>query len=324
MWIRVFYHDRCFDGAVSAAVFADFYQSYVKQNAEFAWAGLTHESDQQFDTSLFDGDENVIVDFKYCSSDKLTWWFDHHQSAFLSSEDEIHFRNDTAGRKFYGPDYRSCTKLIADVVGEQFGYDTAHLGELIHWADVIDGARYESAKDAVLMGEPAMKLTLVLEAASDNRTKDVIPLLRSESLGSIISRPEIQSCFEELYERHLESIKIIRECSMLDRAVLFFDLAGTELRGYNKFIPYYLFPESLYTVSVVDAGFRTKISVGSNPWATHPPKHNLATLCERFGGGGHPRVGAISLGPGEIERAREMARKIVAELGGATLAYDAG
>lgn len=315
MWIRIFYHDRCFDGAVSAAVFADFYQSHVKRTAEFSWTGLFHESNQQFDMSSFDGDENVIVDFKYCSSDKLTWWFDHHQSAFLSSEDERHFRGDTSGRKFYGPDYRSCTKLIADIVGEQFGYDVTHLRELIHWADVIDGARYESAKDAVLMGEPAMKLTLVLEAASDNCTKDVIPLLRSESLESIVNRPAIRSCFDELYEQHLESINIIRECSTLDRTVLFFDLADTDLKGYNKFIPYYLFPESLYTVSVSDAGFRTKISVGSNPWATHPPKHNLATLCERFGGGGHPRVGAISLGPGEVEWAREIAREIVAELG---------
>ena len=314
MRVRIFYHDRCFDGAVSAAVFADFYHRHVKSNVEFLWTGLYHKSGQQFDLSLFDGDENVIVDFKYCPCEKLTWWFDHHQSAFLSSDDETHFRQDNSGRKFYDPSYKSCTKLIAEVANEKFGYDTSHLAELIHWADVIDGARYRSAEDAVLMYEPAMKLTLVLEAAPDSRTRDIIPLLRAESLEKIMARPEIKSCFDELYEQHFASIEIIRKHSILDKKVVFFDLLDTELKGYNKFIPYYLFPETYYTVSITDAGFRTKISVGSNPWMDSPPEHNLATLCERFGGGGHPGVGAISLGQGEIARARAVARDIVTEL----------
>ncbi len=96
--------------------------------------------------------------------------------------------------------------------------------------------------------------------------------------------------------------------------MVFFDLAGYDMEGYNKFIPYYLFPQSMYTVSVSPSSFRTKISVGSNPWAPEEPKHNLASICERYGGGGHARVGAISLEPGELEKARAMAAEIVAEL----------
>jgi hypothetical protein len=96
--------------------------------------------------------------------------------------------------------------------------------------------------------------------------------------------------------------------------VVYFDLAGCDVEGYNKFIPYYLFPDSTYTVSVSPSSFRTKISVGSNPWAAKEPKHNLATICERYGGGGHPRVGAISFPPGALEQARAVAAEIVAEL----------
>ena len=96
--------------------------------------------------------------------------------------------------------------------------------------------------------------------------------------------------------------------------MVYFDLTGQELEGYNKFIPYYLFPDTVYTVSVSASRFRTKISVGSNPWAPEEPRHNLATICERYGGGGHARVGAISLEPGALERARIVAAEIVAEL----------
>jgi len=314
MRVRLFYHDRCFDGACSAAVFADFFRSRFDPSAEFVLTGLFHRAEQLFDEELFDGDENAIVDFKYSSSPKLTWWFDHHQSAFLSPEDAEHFKRDRSGKKFYDPSYRSCTKYIATIASEKFGYDPSHQQELIRWADIIDGAQYENAKAAVEMAAPAMKLTLVLEAAKENQSTEIIPLLTRYSLEEIAERPAIRSCFEQLYRRHMESIDLIRDRAVLKGDVVYFDLADTDHGGYNKFVPYYLFPRSTYTVAVSDAGFRTKVSVGSNPWTPHEPSHNLASICERYGGGGHSRVGAISYGPGQLDRARATAKEIVEEL----------
>lgn len=314
MRVRLFYHDRCFDGACSAAVFADFFRQRFDANAEFVLTGLFHRADQLFDEALFDGDENVIVDFKYCASDKLTWWFDHHQSAFLCEQDGEHFERDTSGRKFYDASFKSCTKFIATIAREKFGFDPAGLEELIRWADIIDGAQYESAREAVEMKAAAMKLTLVLEAAEQNRSARIIPMLTKYSLDEIAALPWVVECFQELFQRHLESIELIRGRSKRTGNTVFFDLADSQHGGYSKFIPYYLFPDSVYTVSVSDAGFRTKVSVGSNPWVSQEPRHNLATICERYGGGGHSRVGAISYGPNEIERARQTAREIVSEL----------
>ncbi len=54
--------------------------------------------------------------------------------------------------------------------------------------------------------------------------------------------------------------------------------------------------------------------MGSNPWAPEEPSHNLASICERYGGGGHARVGAISLEPNQVEEARRIAAEIAAEL----------
>lgn len=314
MRLRLLYHDRCFDGACSAALFGHFFRQRIDAGADVHLSGLFHRADQLFEESLFDGDENAIVDFKYCASDRLTWWFDHHQSAFLSDADEAHFRRDESGKKFYDASYRSCTQFIADTARDRFGYDPSELRELIHWADIIDGARYESPEAAVMMPEPAMRLTLVFEASEENLTAKVIPLMPTHTLGEIMALPEISSVFEKLYKRHQDSIEVIRGRARYQNGVVFFDLGDTDLSGYNKFIPYYLYPQSTYTVSVLDAGFRTKISVGSNPWAPEAPDCNLASLCERYGGGGHARVGAISYGPGELTRARDSAREIVAEL----------
>ena len=315
MRVRIFYHDHCFDGAASAAYFSRFLEGAFYPKAEFVYTGLAHRASQLFDEALFDGDENAIVDFKYCASPKITWWFDHHQSAFLTPQDAEHFHQDRSGRKLYDPSYKSCTLFISVVAKERFGYEAPDLAQLVHWANIIDGAQYADAKSAVELGSPAMKLTLVIEGAKGSGiVQKIIGWMRHRSLEEIIAEAEIQALYQPLFERHLNSIELIRSRARQEDGVLFFDLTGYEMEGYNKFIPYYLFPNSIYTVSVSPSSFRTKISVGSNPWVDGDLKHNLATICERYGGGGHARVGAISYEPGELEKARRVAGEIVREL----------
>jgi hypothetical protein len=317
MRVRILYHDHCFDGAASAAFFSRFVEDKFYPGAEFVYTGLAHKASQLFEPGMFDGDVNAIVDFKYSTDPRLTWWFDHHQSAFLSPEDAVHFRGDTSGRKFFDPTFRSCTLYIASVAREKFGFDAADLQELVAWADIVDGARYRDAQEAVDLRSPATQLTLVIESSQGSETvQDIIRMMRHRSLSDIAADPEIQALFQPLHERHLRSIDIIRKHSTCADGVVYFDLVADGMEGYNKFIPYYLFPQSIYTVSVSTSTFRTKVSVGSNPWATEPLKYNLATICERYGGGGHPGVGAISFETGAVEQARQAAKEIAAELSG--------
>jgi hypothetical protein len=144
--------------------------------------------------------------------------------------------------------------------------------------------------------------------------QQVIRYMQQMPLKEIVEQPAIQALYRTLYARHLNSLNIIRDRASESGGVITFDLTGYDLEGYNKFIPYYLYPNSIYTVAVSPSSFRTKISVGSNPWAPEEPRHNLASICERYGGGGHARVGAISLEPGQVEEARRVAAEIAHEL----------
>ncbi len=315
MRVRILYHDHCFDGAASAAFFTRFVAEKFYPGAEFLYTGMAHTASQLFADELFDGDVNAIVDFKYSPSPDLTWWFDHHQSAFLSPEDAEHFRQDTSGKKLFDPSFKSCTLFIATVARERFGFQAPDLEELVKWADIIDGAQYADAEEAVALRDPAPKLTMVIEAAKGSEiVQKIIGYMGREPLEKIIAEPEIQALYAPLYERHLKSIGIIEKTATCEKGVVFFDLLEYDLEGYNKFIPYFLHPESIYTVSVSKSSFRTKVSVGSNPWVKEPLKHNLATICERYGGGGHPKVGAISFPIGAIDEARRVAAEIRLEL----------
>src|SRR3982750_3263912 len=137
MKLRILYHGHCFDGVASAAVFTRFYLARINAGAEVGYTGLLHRPGQLFDDTMFDGDENAIVDFKYSRSEKLTWWFDHHQSAFLPPEDEAHFRRDHSGKKFLDATRKSCTEFIADIARTRFQFDAQGLEPLIHWAHTI-------------------------------------------------------------------------------------------------------------------------------------------------------------------------------------------
>jgi hypothetical protein len=315
MKLRLLYHGHFFDGVASAATFTRFYKQRIHPEAEVNYTGLLHRPGNLFDQNLLDSDENAIVDFKYAASERLTWWFDHHESAFLTAEDEAHFRADKSGKKFLDPTRKSCTEFIADVVSERFGFDASPIESLVHWAHIIDGALYTSPAQCVELKEPALQLMQVIEADPDDQFIDrIIRELTVRSLEEVANSDEVQTRFKPILEQHLETLEAIRRKAIAASGVIQFDLVDEGYEGFNKFIPYYLHPETTYSVALTRGAHRTKISVGSNPWAPKPRTHNIAKICERYGGGGHAVVGAVSFKPEEVEEARAAVREIVAEL----------
>jgi hypothetical protein len=320
--VRVFYHDKCFDGACSASLFTRFHRECIKPGATYTYHGLVHRAGALFDETEFTGDENAIVDFKYSASPKITWWFDHHLSAFLTPQDQEHFQAcqrdpACAARKFFDPTYTSCTKFLADIGAVKFGFNTEPMADMIHWANIVDGAQYESPEAAVEMAAPAMKLTLIIESTQDPAFIPLlIPLLTEMPLADVLAQPFVAGLLAPLLEKHQQAIELIRERSEEKDGTIFFDITDQPMEGFNKFIPYYLHPLATYSIGLSKSSFRTKVAVGSNPWTKADPATmvNLAQVCERYGGGGHARVGAISFPPDQADKARAAAAEIVAEL----------
>jgi hypothetical protein len=320
--VRVFYHDKCFDGACSASLFTRFHRECIAKDASYSYHGLVHRAGALFNEADFTGDENAIVDFKYSASPRITWWFDHHLSAFLTPEDNQDFLRGLedgryAMRRFFDPNYTSCTSFLAHIASTRFGFNAEPVAELVKWADIVDGALYASAKAAVEMADPAMKLTLIIESTQDPAfIPRLIPLLTEESLAAVLQEPFVAELLPPLMEKHEQAIKLIRERSECIDGTIYFDISDYQLEGYNKFIPYYLHPEAVYSIGLSKSSFRTKVAVGSNPWTKVRGEDmmNLASICERYGGGGHARVGAISFSPDRSDEARKAAAEVVGEL----------
>jgi len=201
------------------------------------------------------------------------------------------------------------------VARARFGFDPAPMVELLEWAEIIDGAQFPSPQMAVGLREPALQLMTVLEANHDPELiPEVIRLLQRQTLSEVAARPMIQEPFRPLFERHQHNREIVGRKASIDRGVVFFDVADEGLDAMNKFIAYDLYPDARYVVWVGRGTKRAKVSIGSNPWRPELRRHDLSAIAERWGGGGHPVVAAMSFKPEELPRAREAANAIVEEL----------
>jgi hypothetical protein len=319
MRLRVLYHGNCFDGCSSAGLFARFYRERIaKAEVEVVYHPLEHKgAGPAIPANLLDGDENVCVDFRYSQDPRLTWWFDHHISAFQEPGDEAHFRADSSGRKFYDPAAKSCARFLARTVAEKFGFDTAPVSELIEWAEIIDGALFPNPRMPVELKEPALRLMTWVE---NNRNPALavrfIEDLVSKPLDAIAQSGYVTEALEPVLEQHARNIETVRRLVRVEKGVAFTDLLEEKVGGLNKFVVYYHHPELRYSVTLLAVGNKIKISVGCNPWSTVPRTHNIAAICEQYGGGGHPVVGAISVPGHDLAAARRIADEILTRLRG--------
>ena len=316
MHLTILYHGNCFDGCASAALFGRFMAEREGARLEgVVHRPMAHGQGDPFPADAFTGPLNACVDFRFSPHPGLHWWFDHHASAFLSPADQATFEARRSPRQFWDPAAPSCTGFIARTLREKFGWEAPGLAELVHWAELIDAARFPSAAVAVRLEEPALRLMTLLEASQDPALPDrVIEAMRTRSLQQIVAAPWAAEPLAPLLARHQEAIALYRRLARLEQGVVQVDLLGSGLESANKFIAYDLFPAARYTVVLSEDRKRTKVSVGSNPWPMTPRTHDISRLCQRYGGGGHPVVGAVTLPPGQPDEARRVGAEIAAAL----------
>jgi hypothetical protein len=316
MRLKVLHHGNCFDGCASAALFGRFFAEREGRRLQATtYFPVQHAQKDPFPPGAFDADVNACVDFRFSPSPALHWWFDHHQSAFQPPTDRAAFERDATGQKFWDPTAPSCAGFIARTLDARFGWTAPDLAELVRWADVIDAAKFPNAAMPVRLEEPALRLMALLEATQDPALQvRLIEALHTRPLAEIAAEPWVTGPLAPILERHFRSIDTVRRLARVEGGVVEVDLSETDIQGANKFIAYDLFPEARYTVVVSRDPKRTKVSVGSNPWSKVPRTHDIARLCERYGGGGHPVVGAVSLDPDRLLDARRVAREIAGML----------
>jgi hypothetical protein len=309
------YHGRCLDGMASAALAARLLDAVDGAATEVAFRPQAHRPGNRFDDAELGGDHNAIVDFKYSTSPRLHWWFDHHASAFVDEAARAHAATRPPERFVLDVDAPSCAHVIDREARQRHGLRLID-DDTLTWIDRVDSAAFASAAQAVELAEPALQLMTWVEGAPHADVNSLIPRFLDEPIAELVRREPVATALGERLRAHRACVELFRRHARLEGPVVVCDLGAQGVDAVNKFIGYYLFPEAVYSVAVTQGSERSKVSVGSNPWRQDERRHDLAALCQAHGGGGHAAVGAVTLPPGQLARARDVAQQIVQQLAG--------
>ena len=309
--LKLFFHDACFDGTASAALFGAFYRTRTPA-VRLAPVGMQHKLGDPFDGVPIDGDDNVCVDFRYAPDPRLRWWFDHHPTAFQPPELRADFEARASEQMAFDPRAPSCCGLVARTLEARFGWTPpAHLLELVRWADTIDAAAYPTAAEACSLAAPAQQLALWIGENKDPvASARYIEALTRGPLEELALAPWITPVLAPALARREHNREAWRRLGEDRGEVVVFDLLATDLPPPG-FSGYDLFPDCTYTVTLVRTSSAIKVGVGHNPWGGGERRHDLGALCEAHGGGGHAAVGGVTLPVDAVAHARAVATAIL-------------
>jgi hypothetical protein len=254
---------------------------------------MTYGKESAWYTEDFFGKGNpaAVVDFTY--HPKAAWWFDHHSTTFKKPEWQPRFVSDPQHR--LDPKYASCCRWTYVSLKRDFKWKAPkHFPEFATWGDIIDGAKYRSAKETIEMKHPALQMNAFIEALPHTAKEDklMIELMSELPLAKVIRHPIIAKGIRYVRSQVKKSLVYQKKNIQDFGNVTFVDLSKDPLKGLMRYAPFYFYPKSVFGARMRRKGKLWYLGIGVNPW--NKPKQNidLGEVMRGYHGGGHKGVGA--------------------------------
>jgi hypothetical protein len=261
------------------------------------------------------------VDFLYHPS--ADFWADHHATSMLTKDAEADYQRRKQHFPLYFDEHAgSCAALLFRELGQALA-GKPHFREMVEWAEKIDSARYASVEEAILGDAPALKVnrSIQLEPGVDyarflcKELRDH-PLEYVAALEGVKTRQDqvkqrIRAGLEKLDERNTQGERMW--VKMEPGSVVKFEAELSDDRIINRYSGYYFEPNARYSLAVIHSADGTAITAMRNPWREFPSVA-LGRIFEKFGGGGHQRVGSIFIPKNESQRVPNVVKSLLSQL----------
>jgi hypothetical protein len=306
----LYFHSPCFDGIASSVLTLDFLET--DRNWTFAELRAVNY-DRRIDwLSERRRKPFAVVDFLYHPD--ADFWADHHQTSFLTPALRQRFEQQNNRYHIYSSKSGSCAKLLWRSLALRFNHQNGRFKELVKWADKIDAARYSSVEEAIIGPDPALNINRSLVIAKDpDYPAWLVTQLRKHTLDEVGQLPEVLGKSEmakTLIEAGLDRLSQTVRLDGTDIAV--FDVDSSDVL-INRYSPYRFFPKARYSLGIVRMPDGVKITAMRNPWLEFPSVY-LGKVFERFGGGGHRRVGSLLLRGSAASDAQSVMKRLLREI----------
>lgn len=287
----IYFHND-FDGGASAALMTEFLKSRGEGIKNYFPIDYGEISDEKRWFSRKFKNPSVILDFLYHPA--AIFWFDHHVTPFIKKDWQKKFRADK--RHCWGQNYPSAYHLILDSLKKNFDFQAnRHFQEITYWADIIDGARYVSAKQPIEMKEPALQINAFIKPNKQNPAVLIwlVKILGKESLAETARRPKIKKIINRLRKEMASALEFCKKNIKIFNRVAFLDLSQISILEL-KYVTYYFYPNLSYSLLLSKRNL-LHLNVGFNPWRKKKNRINIGQLLKKYGGGGHKNVGGLEI-----------------------------
>jgi hypothetical protein len=239
--------------------------------------------------------EDIIVNLPFVSGCGM--WFDHHLSEARRLQPQAEF----TGRFEVAP---SAARVIRDYYRHP-GFE--RFGELLEATDRFDSAMLEVEDVTDPRG------WILLGCTMDPRTGLgpefqwffcwLQEFVGEAPLEEVLAHPEVRRRCELVRQQDEAHLDALRRRTRRERGVIVTDLRG--LRDFpveNRFLVYTLYPEGNVEARVHDGKdcVTINVAIGHSNF-DRTCQVNAASLCARYGGGGHRSAGAAQLTPARAE-----------------------
>ncbi len=137
--------------------------------------------------------------------------------------------------------------------------------------------------------------------------------LRSATLAQVAKLPEVRRRSEQVRSMIEAGLNQFHKGARLeDDEIVVFDVESTDVI-VSRYAPYYFFPQARYSLGIVRSEAGARITAMRNPWREFPSTP-LGRIFEKFGGGGHERVGALLLPGNGATKAKVILRQLFREI----------
>lgn len=306
----LYFHSPCFDGITSAVLASDFleesqgwrFAELIPVNYDLRHDWLTKKLNEPF----------AVVDFLYHPG--AAFWVDHHQTSFLKSSLKHHFQAQHNPFHIYNSKSGSCADLLWRQLLLRFNYRNSRFTELVKWANRIDSARYRSVKEAISGQYPALRINRTLAVNKDPEYPSwLVKQLRERRLSEVARLPEVLEKSHEAKRLIKAGLDRLAETVRLNGPdIVVFDVDSSDVL-INRYAPYHFYPKARYSLGMVRTPDGVKITAMRNPWREFPSIY-LGKVFEKFGGGGHRRVGSVVLKNSDARNAQIVMKRLLREI----------
>jgi c-di-AMP phosphodiesterase-like protein len=138
--------------------------------------------------------------------------------------------------------------------------------------------------------------------------------MRAHDLGYVAGLREVTQREKQARSTLQRGLKKAKAATRMEQGdIVVMDVRKSHNQMISRYAPYHVAPHARYSIGIVRSPDSIGITAMRNPWRNFKSVA-LGRVLEKFGGGGHQRVGAVRLSPDQGKLVKSVVESLLSKM----------